>query len=358
MKAYTGTIGRRYDEDDGGISDPFLEDYFRINETAAERRMAYKTQAFPFIGNPHARTRGIHTAEVVVSSGRIAHALDLNIYLTLAIGKGHDLGHVPFGHNGERILTELGKRPFRHNVNGVFILQHIENDGRGINPTYEVVCGIHNHSRGDGELFSNSGPEESNVVMLADKIVYTFTDFEDALRHKYMRKESIPNLLLDIDEFSKEDIKQFILDIRKSPAERKSACIKALIAESRKAERVQFTRGPEYEDFCRQKKLNYSKLYNELDSGFQRVVLEKMFEVYSQDPELTGVNIPFFISLHNEIETNHFGNLIMQYTNPPKEYIKHYGAFELLPHITGRNLDNYDPDLCWGETLKRRIIKD
>jgi dGTP triphosphohydrolase len=350
MKACTQTVGRRYPEE-GGLSDPFLEDFCRINETAAKRSLAHKTQAFPILRYPHARTRGIHTDEVVASSGRVSEALGLNIHLTMAIGNGHDVGHIPYGHHGERILTELAGRPFRHSVNGVFILQHIENEGRGINPTYEVGYGIHNHSRGDGELYTNPGPQESNVVMLVDKIDYTFTDFEDAISYGQLKKEDIPRLALSIDEFTKEDIRKFLRDIEKSPAERKKECIKALIEESREAGKVQFTKGPAYEDFINQKKFNYPIIYSRVDSGFHEYVLKKMFDVYSKYPELAGVDIPFFISLHNEIETNKFGLLISELDEPPKEEVMRYGAFKVLPYISGKNLDNYDPDLAWGEEL-------
>src|SRR3990172_9512541 len=123
MKAYAAN-GRRRPEGDEGILDPFLKDYLSILESPSFGRIFYKTQAMPITPNSHVRTRGTHTNQTIPIAVKVAKELGCNTNLCMSILHGHDIGHPPYGHEGERILTKLGGyKPFKHNIFGVVILQ-------------------------------------------------------------------------------------------------------------------------------------------------------------------------------------------------------------------------------------------
>ena len=195
MEAYTKTKGRRYEGEFHSIKkdfakdpnkfinysplmkDPFKEDFVRIIQSKAYRRLPYKTQVISLPDCVHVRTRAIHTNEVIGISSRIADRLGLNLSLCEAIAAGHDIGHTPYGHAGEEVLSKFGVKPFNHALNGVLIAQHIERNGMGLNLCHETLEGMLNHSRGAGKLaIVNSKPAEYSVVMFSDKIAYTFSD--------------------------------------------------------------------------------------------------------------------------------------------------------------------------------------
>jgi dGTPase len=189
------SLGRRYSleelDDDHlylGAFNPYFIDREKIRLSKSLRRLEDKTQVFiDHRSNPHIRNRRSHTDEVVSIAVYIAQILGLNVYLVEAIALGHDIGHSPYGHLGERIIGELSGRDFRHYIMSVVIAQFIERNGKGLNLSWEVLEGIANHSRGAGGLKINPDlPLEYAVVMLADKVAYTFSDLNDALRCGYL----------------------------------------------------------------------------------------------------------------------------------------------------------------------------
>jgi len=179
--------GRDYDEPQCDIRPVFQRDRDRILHSKAFRRLKNKTQVFLTPKGDHYRTRMSHTLEVSQNARTIAKALRLNEDLVEAIALGHDLGHTPFGHAGERILNEIYEGGFKHNEQSVRIVEKLEKDGKGLNLTWEVRDGILNHQ-------TSMMPHtlEGKIVRLSDKIAYINHDIDDAIRAKVMSEEDIP----------------------------------------------------------------------------------------------------------------------------------------------------------------------
>ncbi|MCR5201987.1 MAG: deoxyguanosinetriphosphate triphosphohydrolase [Lachnospiraceae bacterium] len=183
--------GREIREPDCDIRTVFQRDRDRIIHSKSFRRLKQKTQVFLEPVGDHYRTRLTHTLEVAQNARTIARALKLNEDLTEAIALGHDLGHTPFGHAGERalskIMVSLGEKPFRHNEQSVRVVERLEKDGKGLNLTYEVKDGILNH-----EIDLTPATPEGRIVRLSDKIAYTNSDIDDAIRAGILTEEDLP----------------------------------------------------------------------------------------------------------------------------------------------------------------------
>ena len=179
--------GRDREEPQCDIRPVFQRDRDRILHCKSFRRLKHKTQVFLSPKGDHYRTRLTHTLEVSQNARTIAKALRLNEDLVEAIALGHDLGHTPFGHAGERILNELCEEGYRHNEQSVRIVEKHEKDGKGLNLTWEVRDGILNHQ-------TSMMPHtlEGKIVRLSDKIAYINHDIDDAIRAKVMSEEDIP----------------------------------------------------------------------------------------------------------------------------------------------------------------------
>ena len=165
----------------------YQRDTDRIVHCKAFRRLMHKTQVFLRPEGDHYRTRMTHTIEVSRIARTITRALALNEDLAEAISLGHDLGHTPFGHAGEDALSECIGMPFRHNEQSLRVVDVLENDGRGLNLTYEVRMGILGHT---GDRI----PEtlEGQVVRWADRIAYVNHDIDDAIRAGILTNDDIP----------------------------------------------------------------------------------------------------------------------------------------------------------------------
>lgn len=165
----------------------YQRDRDRIIHCNAFRRLKHKTQVFLAPEGDHYRTRLTHTLEVSQIARTIARALCLNEDLTEAISLGHDLGHTPFGHAGERVLNEVYSKGFHHYLQSVRVVDAIEKNGVGLNLTYEVKNGIACHTSGvEAETL------EGRVVRIADKIAYINHDTDDAIRAGVLKNEDIP----------------------------------------------------------------------------------------------------------------------------------------------------------------------
>lgn len=187
------TLGRDVPEEQCDIRTVYQRDRDRILHCKAFRRLKHKTQVFLAPEGDHYRTRLTHTLEVSQIARTIAGALRLNEYLTEAIALGHDLGHTPFGHSGERILNELCKDGFAHYLQSIRVVEKLEKNGRGLNLTREVRDGILNH-RTSGHPFTLEGC----VVRLSDKIAYINHDIDDAIRAKIFVEEDLPRMYTDV----------------------------------------------------------------------------------------------------------------------------------------------------------------
>lgn len=179
--------GRKHEEPQCDIRPVFQRDRDRIVHCKAFRRLKQKTQVFLLPNGDHYRTRLTHTLEVSQNARTIAKALRLNEDLTEAIALGHDLGHTPFGHAGERALDEVNPFGFQHNIQSVRVVERLEKEGQGLNLTWEVIDGILNHK-------SSGKPRtlEGQIVRLSDKIAYLNHDIDDAIRGGILCEEDIP----------------------------------------------------------------------------------------------------------------------------------------------------------------------
>ncbi|MBR4869128.1 MAG: deoxyguanosinetriphosphate triphosphohydrolase, partial [Clostridia bacterium] len=181
------SAGRLRQEDEDPLRTCFQRDRDRILHCNAFRRLKYKTQVFLSPERDHYRTRLTHTLEVAQIARTIARSLRLNEDLTEAIALGHDLGHTPFGHAGERALTACFPEGFRHNEQSVRVVQVLEKNGKGLNLTREVLDGIINHTSGMAATL------EGRVVRLSDRIAYINHDIDDAIRARVLAEEDIPS---------------------------------------------------------------------------------------------------------------------------------------------------------------------
>ncbi|HHY64909.1 MAG TPA: deoxyguanosinetriphosphate triphosphohydrolase [Clostridiaceae bacterium] len=179
--------GRRREEKRCDIRTDFQRDRDRIIYSKAFRRLKHKTQVFISPEGDHYRTRLTHTLEVSQIARTIARALRLNEDLTEAIALGHDLGHTPFGHAGERVLDEVCSFGFRHNEQSVRTVEFLEKDRRGLNLTWEVLDGIEHHT---GNVMPST--LEGQIVRFADKIAYVNHDIEDAIRAGIISENDLP----------------------------------------------------------------------------------------------------------------------------------------------------------------------
>ncbi len=180
--------GRPEPEEECPLRTVFQRDRDRIIHSNAFRRLKHKTQVYLAPEGDHYRTRLTHTLEVSQIARTIARSLRLNEDLTEAISLGHDLGHTPFGHAGERALNDVAAAGFRHFEQSLRIVDKLEKGGKGLNLTAEVRDGILCHTRGT-EAFTAEG----RIVRLADHIAYMNHDIDDSIRAGVLTEGDIPS---------------------------------------------------------------------------------------------------------------------------------------------------------------------
>jgi dGTPase len=190
--------GRLRPEAEDDVRPAFQRDRDRIIHCKAFRRLKHKTQVFFAPTGDHYRTRLTHTLEVSQIARTIAKVLRLHEELTEAIALGHDLGHTPFGHAGERIIDSLMPGGFNHYEQSLRIIDVLENDGRGLNLTWEVRDGIAKHSKGKSGAPVGMPPRlrastiEGQIMRVADLIAYVNHDIDDAIRAALLKPEDLP----------------------------------------------------------------------------------------------------------------------------------------------------------------------
>lgn len=192
------TRGRETHEEEDTLRTPFQRDRDRIIHCKAFRRLKHKTQVFLSPEGDHYRTRLTHTLEVSQIARTIARALLLNEDLTEAISLGHDLGHTPFGHAGERALNDVFPGGFRHYEQSVRVVERLEKNGKGLNLTKEVRDGILCHTSGTQALTL-----EGRIVRTADRIAYLNHDIDDAERAGVLSEKDIPEEITSVLGHSK-----------------------------------------------------------------------------------------------------------------------------------------------------------
>ena len=185
--------GREREEPSCAMRTEFQRDRDRIIYSKAFLRLKNKTQVFFAPYGDHYMSRLTHTLDVSQIARSLARCLSLNEDLTEAIALGHDLGHTPFGHVGERVLAALCPTGFRHSAQSLRVVDVLEKDGRGLNLTFEVRDGILNHTKS-----SNPATLEGAAVSLADRIAYINHDIEDAIRAGLLRADELPPAAVEV----------------------------------------------------------------------------------------------------------------------------------------------------------------
>lgn len=265
--------GRARPEEECAIRTPFQRDTDRIVYSKAFRRLKHKTQVFLQPEGDHYRTRMTHTLEVSRIARTIARALSLNEDLTEAVALGHDLGHTPFGHAGERLLDQMVSGGFAHYKQSVRVVERLEKGGEGLNLTWEVRNGIVCHTKG-----APAATLEGQIVRLADQIAYINHDIEDALRGGIIYPMDIP---LEIS-----NVLGFTLSKR----------IDTLVNDAIRASQGQkeMRQSPEVaEAMLTLKDLMFEKVYTNPvakgEEGKAQDMLRRLFEYYQKNPdELPG----------------------------------------------------------------------
>lgn len=273
----TATGRRRYgtdmDEDKFEMFDVFASDEAKITSSKAYRLLAQKTQVLTMPDNPLVRTRQSHVKEVGAVNVVIADMLGLNSSLARAISEGHDIGHVPFGHQGEHHLAKLmGRKEFCHEILGPIVTQKIERKGKGLNLTYETLEGMMCHS---GSRAREGMTQEAWVVRYGDKIAYLFADYNDML--KRIGNPISPELRSLMDEFGQ------------SHRERTTTAMAALIIESASEGRVSFEKSEWGQKFALLRKLMmeiYPRITRQDMSSVIDPVLEFLDELKMSDKYL------------------------------------------------------------------------
>jgi dGTPase len=210
--------GRLQPEEPSPTRTAFQRDRDRIIHCKAFRRLKHKTQVFIAPPGDHYVTRLTHTLEVSQIARSIARGLNLNEDLAEAIALGHDLGHTPFGHTGEDVLNEISPFGFRHNEQSLRVVDQIENDGKGLNLTFEAREGIVKHSKSRAGIFGEGwetvGTLEGQICKVADVVAYISHDVDDALRAGVITEDDIPSVAISVMGRSRsERINTLVCDI-------------------------------------------------------------------------------------------------------------------------------------------------
>lgn len=261
--------GRDKEETECDIRTAYQRDRDRILHSKSFRRMKDKTQVFLAAQGDHYRNRLTHTLEVSQIARTIAKALYLNVDLVEAIALGHDLGHTPFGHAGEKVLDRVCPLGFSHVSQSLRVVERLEKSGRGLNLTWEVRDGIINH-RTSGKPHTLEG----QVVRYSDKISYIHHDMDDAQRAGIISEDNIPiTLRMLLGENTKERLNTFVHDI---------------VEHSRGKERISMS--PEIEEGLRDlRSLMFQDVYlNPVAKSEEKKaehVIEELYTYYTKFPE-------------------------------------------------------------------------
>ena len=259
--------GRLELEEECSIRTCFQRDVDRITHSKAFRRLKHKTQVFLQPEGDHYRTRLTHTLEVNRLSRTVARALSLNEDLAEAIAMGHDLGHTPFGHAGERCLNTIYPGGFKHYEQSLRVVDVLERDGKGLNLCYETRMGILNHTKGSPE-----DPPEATCVRLCDWIAFVNHDLDDSIRAGIITAEQVPER------------------IRKECGEKNSTRINTIITDLilNSKDGVLQMSPKMWDTFMYFKDFMYSEIYvnpiAKREEGKVDGIITRLYEYYASDP--------------------------------------------------------------------------
>lgn len=220
--------GRDIPEEQCDIRTIYQRDRDRILHCKSFRRLKHKTQVFLSPEGDHYRTRLTHTLEVAQIGRTISRALRLNEDLTEAIALGHDLGHTPFGHAGERVLNDICPFGFRHYEQSIRVVEFLEKDGQGLNLTKEVRDGILNH-----RTSGSPSTLEGKIIRISDKIAYINHDIDDAIRGGILSEKELPEELTAIlGHSTKERLNTLIHDVIRESMDKPDICMSENVSDA------------------------------------------------------------------------------------------------------------------------------
>ncbi|HWV23438.1 MAG TPA: deoxyguanosinetriphosphate triphosphohydrolase [Thermomicrobiales bacterium] len=286
----------------------FQRDRDRIIHTKSFRRLMHKTQVFIAPSGDHYRTRLTHTLEVTQIARTIGRALGLNEDLIEAMGMGHDLGHTPFGHAGERALATM-LPGFRHNEQSLRVVDKLENDGHGLNLTQPVRDGILRHSKGRSSLMqSHSGQPtslEGHVLKIADGVAYLNHDLDDSLHAGLITQSDIPDDVIRIlGARHSERINTLVTDIIEQSDTASPEGVITMSSTIREAADV-------LRDFL------YTRVYDPINARPQTIhaqdIVRTHFEYFMTHPE----NMPeaYVVAIDNESLERHVADFVASMTD-------------------------------------------
>lgn len=262
--------GRDIYEEPCDIRPIYQRDRDRILHSKSFRRLKHKTQVFLAPEGDHYRTRLTHTLEVSQNARTIARALRLNEDLAEAIALGHDLGHTPFGHAGERALDRICPEGFEHHIQSIRVVELLEKHGEGLNLTKEVRDGIKNH-----QTKGCPSTLEGKIVRLSDKIAYINHDIDDAIRGHIITEAELPSEYTNI--------------LGHSPRERLNTIIHDIVSNSEDTNDIIMSKEKEYAMFEMRKYMFKSVYTNPVAKGEEQraeAMLVQLFEYYQKNLEL------------------------------------------------------------------------
>jgi len=336
------SLGRRFYDDSDLLYmtlDPFLRDREKIRLGKFYRRLD-KTQVFPPELHSNIRNRLIHTNDVVNLAAMYSNVLGLNQYLAEAIAYVHDIGHTPFGHLGETLISELSGKKFAHSIMSVIVAQKIERKGKGLNLTYETLEGALHHSRGNGELNTNPDiSEEATLCMYCDKIAYTFSDLNDSIKVGFLKEESLPQVAYFFGKDQRERIANVSFE---------------LIKESSEERKVSFSKSESAHKFAELKNWMYENVYFKLDKqDYRKNIKDEMKKIILFiNEKFSGQIDPYLaICCMTDSEVKNLSKDID--SNNTKNF--NYGFFEIVNNFYGKKIDIFNPDLNKSDFLKKYL---
>ncbi len=263
------TKGRNVYQKPCDMRTEYQRDRDRILHSKSFRRLKGKTQVFLAPEGDHYRNRLTHTLEVSQNARTIAKALHMNEDLAEAIALGHDLGHTPFGHAGERALNQVTPFSFFHEAQSVRVVEVLEKDGKGLNLTWEVLDGISNHS-----LSSMPHTMEGKIVRLSDKIAYVNSDVDDAIRGGIIRGSDLPELSKKV--------------LGNSLRERLNICIHDVISESKNQHEISMSEEVwnafmELRTFMNEHVYSHSEA--KMEEGKAEHMVQELYSYYVSNPD-------------------------------------------------------------------------
>jgi putative nucleotidyltransferase with HDIG domain len=336
-------IRRHGPETDGdgwsfAFGSPYAVDVNKILDSRSIRRLSGKTQVVVLSRNRHVRDRLSHSFDVAHVATTAARILGLNEDLCRAGALGHDIGHTPFGHLGEKVLTEMTGQSFRHEVFSVVLAQHVERQGAGLNLTKQVLRAIRLHSRGSGKLsvFDDMSAEES-LVMYADKIAYIFADYNDLFLRRAVPVSAstfpkLPELEIGMNWFGA------------TRRERIFTCLAHLCLESVEAGRLQFAESEVAKRFLELKDLMYG-VYPRFNPTHLEPLLRLVYKALGElEPE---VHPALVFAMMSDSDVNWLVQKIVGGESITDDSLSQLSIGDVLPDLRGQAVDFTAPDLDW-----------